>query len=217
MYIYNVTINIDESQHESWLSWMQEIHIPDMLATGKFTEARMCRVMVEEELGGITYAIQYMCPDKETLQRYFDEDAARLRQDGIDRFGDQFVAFRTEMQLISEQKTESLAATEFLFTYGTLQDVSIQYAVYSRKLSGNKDRLHGFKISEKKVAGAYPVVIQSEDQDDTVEGIVYMLTNKELLMTDAYEGAAYERVKVTLESGTESWVYTRRNGSNPYF
>ena len=210
MYIYNVTINIEESVHDQWILWMKDIHIPDMLATGKFTEARMCRVMVEEEMGGITYSIQYLTPNKETLQRYFDEDADRLRQEGMDLFKDQFVAFRTELDLISEQKAESLAATEYIFTYGTLQDEMIQAVVYSRRLSGNEDVLKGFRISDEKVAGAYPLIIQTDDSEDIVDGVVYMITNKELLKTDAYEGPAYRRIKVKLESGIESWVYLAR-------
>ena len=210
MYIYNVTINIDESVHDQWIHWMRDIHIPDMLATGKFTEARMCRVLVEEEMGGITYSVQYLTPSKQTLDRYFEEDADRLRQDGIDRFNGKFVAFRTELELISEQKTEFLGATEFLFTYGTLQDEMIQAVVYSRQLSGTEDVLNGFKISDQKVAGAYPVIIQTDNADDRVDGVVYMITNKELLKTDAYEGVMYKRIKVTLASGTESWVYLAR-------
>ena len=31
MYIYNVTVNIDESIAQEWLTWMQESHIPEML------------------------------------------------------------------------------------------------------------------------------------------------------------------------------------------
>ncbi len=104
MYIYNVTINIDESVAAQWLHWMQEIHIPDMLATGKFTEAKMCQVMVKEDLGGITYSIQYTTDSKETLERYFKEDANRLRQDGLKRFADKFVAFRTELNVVHHTK-----------------------------------------------------------------------------------------------------------------
>ena len=104
MYIYNVTINIDESVEEQWLHWMQEIHIPDMLATGKFTEAKMCQVMVKEDLGGITYSIQYTTDSKETLERYFKEDANRLRQDGLQRFANKFVAFRTELNVVHHTK-----------------------------------------------------------------------------------------------------------------
>ena len=54
MFIYNVTINIEESAHDEWLDWMKNEHIPDMLSTGKFIKALMTKVMVEEEMGGIT-------------------------------------------------------------------------------------------------------------------------------------------------------------------
>ena len=207
MYIYNVTINIEESEHDRWLKWMQEIHIPDMLRTGKFLEAKMCRVMVEEELGGITYSIQYSTRDKETLERYYAEDAENMRQDGNERFRGKFVAFRTELDVVSEQKVELIGATEFIFTYGTLQDEMIQAAVYSRRLEGSYDVLKGYKISHEKVAGAYPVIVETGKPEDTVDGVVYMITNKELLKTDAYEGVAYRRTKVVLESGKSCWVY----------
>ena len=54
MYIYNVTMNIEESIQVQWLSWMKEVHIPEMLETGKFTKALMSQVLVEEQMGGIT-------------------------------------------------------------------------------------------------------------------------------------------------------------------
>ncbi len=102
MYIYNVTINIDETVHEPWLRWMRDEHIPDMLATGKFLGALMTRVMVEEEMGGITYSIQYRTDSKETLDRYYREDAESLRAQSK-AFEGKFVAFRTELQVVSEQ------------------------------------------------------------------------------------------------------------------
>ena len=104
MYIYNVTINIEESVHDQWIQWMKDIHIPDMLATGKFTEARMCRVMVEEEMGGITYSIQYLTTDFQTLQRYFDEDADRLRQEGMDLFKGKFVLYIVTVHRVDRKR-----------------------------------------------------------------------------------------------------------------
>ena len=59
MIYYNVTVNIHESVHDQWMTWMQEKHIKDVLATGKFTAARMVKVLIEEEMGGSTYSIQY--------------------------------------------------------------------------------------------------------------------------------------------------------------
>ena len=102
MIYYNVTINIHESVHEQWLDWMQNKHIKDVIATGKFSSARMVKVLVEEEMGGLTYAIQYTTDSKETLQRYYNEDAPRLREEGAKLFGDKMLAFRTELELVSE-------------------------------------------------------------------------------------------------------------------
>jgi len=102
MYIYNVTINIDESVHDPWLKWMNDEHIPDMLNTGKFSKALLTRVMVEEEMGGITYSVQYTTESKEMLERYYLENADDLRSRSK-AFEGKFVAFRTELQIISEQ------------------------------------------------------------------------------------------------------------------
>lgn len=102
MYIYNVTINIQEEVHDQWLEWMKNEHIPEMLSTGKFKKALMSRVMVEEPMGGITYSVQYTTESQEMLKRYYEEDAQRLR--GRSKaFEGKFVAFRTEMEIVSEQ------------------------------------------------------------------------------------------------------------------
>jgi len=103
MFIYNVTSNIDESIQHEWLKWMKEKHIPDMLNTGKFTKAKMCQVLVNEEMGGVTYSVQYTTDSIETLHQYYKEDASKLRDETMQLFKDKFVAFRTELKVISEQ------------------------------------------------------------------------------------------------------------------
>ena len=103
MYIYNVTTNIDKSVHDEWLQWMKEKHIPEMLATGKFNNAKMSQVLIDEEMGGTTYAVQYTTDSFETLQEYYKEDAPRLRNESMKLFKDKCVAFRTELKVISEQ------------------------------------------------------------------------------------------------------------------
>lgn len=102
MYIYNVTINIEEDIHDRWVEWMKKEHIPEMLDTKKFTKALMSRVMVEEEMGGITYSVQYTVINKEMLKKYYAEDAPRMRSRSKE-FEGKFVAFRTEMEIVSEQ------------------------------------------------------------------------------------------------------------------
>jgi len=101
MIIYNVTINIDESIHTEWLSWIKE-HIPQVLATGKFTEAKLTKVLVEKDLKEITYSVQYRATSREALDAYYREDADRLRKDGLSKFADKMLAFRTELEIIDE-------------------------------------------------------------------------------------------------------------------
>ncbi|MDP2160746.1 MAG: DUF4286 family protein [Flavobacterium sp.] len=105
MIIYNVTINIENSVHDKWMQWMQTKHISDVLATGKFSTARMVKVLVEEE-GSVTYSIQYVTDSKEKLKSYYTDDAPRLRQEGLQLFGDKMLAFRTELEVISEHFSE---------------------------------------------------------------------------------------------------------------
>jgi len=102
MILYNVTINIDDTVHDHWLNWIQEKHIPEVLATGKFSAARLVKVLIEEEMGGTTYAIQYTTDSKDTLDKYYLEDAPRLREEGQRFFGDKMMVFRTELEVISE-------------------------------------------------------------------------------------------------------------------
>ncbi len=101
MYIYNVTINIDESVHDEWLRWIKT-HIPQVLATGKFNKATLARVLVEEEMGGVTYSVQYRAHSREALDSYYKEDAEKLRNDGLKKFADKMLAFRTELQIVDE-------------------------------------------------------------------------------------------------------------------
>jgi hypothetical protein len=102
MYIYNVTINVENSIHDAWLQWMKTEHIPAMLDTRKFSKALMTQVIVEEEMGGTTYSVQYTTDSKETLDKYYAENADTLRAQGKP-FEGKFIAFRTELEVICEQ------------------------------------------------------------------------------------------------------------------
>ncbi|WP_104734878.1 DUF4286 family protein [Hanstruepera ponticola] len=102
MIIYNVTINIDDSVHNEWLEWMKSEHIPQVLATGKFKEARLTKVLVEEEQGGVTYSIQFRALSRQALDDYYNNDAEALRNESSKKFADKMLAFRTELEIIDE-------------------------------------------------------------------------------------------------------------------
>lgn len=98
MYIYNVTINIEEAVHQEWLQWMKESHIHAVLETGLFEDARLLEVMVDEAQG-ITYSVQYRISDLDKLKLYQEVYAPKLQAEHQARYPDQFVAFRTILRI----------------------------------------------------------------------------------------------------------------------
>ncbi|MFN5224348.1 MAG: DUF4286 family protein [Bacteroidota bacterium] len=100
MIIYNVTVNIDNSVRAEWLKWMQETHIPDVMATGMFVENKILRLIGDEDTGGTTYAIQYTATLMSDYERYRDEFAPALQKHALELFGDKFTAFRTLLETV---------------------------------------------------------------------------------------------------------------------
>ncbi|WP_347343919.1 DUF4286 family protein [Maribacter aestuarii] len=207
MYIYNVTTNVDSSSHKDWVHWMQSKHIPEVLATGKFLSAKMTKVLVEEDMGGVTYSVQFTVKDKAALDRYYQEDAPRLREDAQKLFAGKAISFRTELEVLDEFFVRRPTATHHLFAYGTLLEKDVQVGVFSRPLGGLKDVLSKYKVSDFKVADRYPTLDHTGDEQDVIKGEVYALTPEELKIADQYEGDAYERIEVELGSSKKAWVY----------
>lgn len=101
MYIYNVTINIDESAHNEWFNWV-ESQITAILNTGKFTSAKLTEVLVEEEMGGKTYSIQYAANTREDLDSYYQLHADGFRLETLKKFADKILTFNTELKIVNE-------------------------------------------------------------------------------------------------------------------
>ncbi|MBR9921833.1 MAG: DUF4286 family protein [Bacteroidetes bacterium] len=100
MIIYNVTVKVEPEIREDWQKWMQEIHIPDVMKTGYFTEFTFSRVISMDESDGITFSIQYKCPDMATLHKYQVQQAPRLQAEHNGRYKERYVAFRTLLEVL---------------------------------------------------------------------------------------------------------------------
>lgn len=98
MFIYNVTVTLEESIQDEWLKWMKEVHIPDVMRTGLFVENKICKLLSEEL--ETTYAIQYTFRTMDDLHKYQREYAPRLQREHKDKFKDKFAAFRTILEII---------------------------------------------------------------------------------------------------------------------
>ncbi|MBU2997805.1 gamma-glutamylcyclotransferase [Cellulophaga baltica] len=104
-----------------------------------------------------------------------------------------------------------MSTKHYLFSYGSLQDSEVQLALYNRLLIGQKDSLQGYRIASVKIASLYPIIYKTDTLTDLVKGIVFEITEKELLQSDDYEGEFYERVLLQLTSKQKAWCYISPN------
>jgi hypothetical protein len=100
MIVYNITIKINPEIEQPWLQWQRTEHIPDIMSTGLFTEWKMFRLLDQDESEGITYVLQYFAATPEDFELYIDQYASMLREKAFERWGDQFIAFRSVMELV---------------------------------------------------------------------------------------------------------------------
>ena len=101
MIIYNVTVKLDNDIEDTWVRWMLDEHIPELMKTGLFTDARLCRLLEQDEAEGATYTAQYFCKSITEYNTYISEHAQMMREQGFKKFGNKFLAFRTVMEVVS--------------------------------------------------------------------------------------------------------------------
>jgi Domain of unknown function (DUF4286) len=100
MFIYNVTIKVANTIATEWLVWLQLEHIPEVLATQCFTKATIVKLLEIDDSEGPTYAIQYAAESKALYNAYIEKYATILRDKSFKKWGNQFIAFRSLMQVV---------------------------------------------------------------------------------------------------------------------
>lgn len=101
MIIYNVTTKVIHSISEEWLNWIRDEHIPDILATKCFTNAVVLHLIEADDEEGKTYAVQYHAESRALYNRYIEKYADAMRKEGLDKWGDKTISFRTLMQIVN--------------------------------------------------------------------------------------------------------------------
>lgn len=101
MLIYNVTTSVTWEIQEAWLSWMQQVHIPAVMATGCFQDVRFARILDLEDAEGPTYTTQYTIKDRSDYDRFLNKFDNPLRAEVFGKWGNQQFGFRSLMQLVN--------------------------------------------------------------------------------------------------------------------
>ncbi len=92
--IYEVNLAVDREIAAEYRGWLVA-HVQEMLALPGFTGARLMETVQEQDdAAEIVFCTQYELADQSALDEYLRVHSARMRADGIDRFGDRFRSSR---------------------------------------------------------------------------------------------------------------------------
>lgn len=107
-----------------------------------------------------------------------------------------------------------------LFSYGTLQKPQVQVETFGRILSGEKDILTGYKLEMLEITDPevlrkssqkfHPILVFSGKIEDEVQGVLFDVTDGEILQADAYEVDDYKRIETVFKSGKSGFIYVAK-------
>ena len=100
MILYNITYTVATDIEDDFVSWMKTIHIPDVFATGLFTEHRFYRLMNSTNDGFTNYSIQFFAESTAKLIEYENRYANALRYETQARYGEKALAFRSLLEAV---------------------------------------------------------------------------------------------------------------------
>jgi len=99
MLLFNITYIMEEATAPKWLQWMQESHIPRIMATEHFVSYRLLKVL-DSPNEGVTYCAQYVAENMAEYLSYQSNHAPAFESEVSTNFENQLVSFQTLMEYI---------------------------------------------------------------------------------------------------------------------
>jgi len=100
MFIHNVTTKVDWRISDAWVEWMLKEYMPALIKTNCFVRYHLLKLHEQDDSEGPTYVAQYFEESKALYNRYIKVYADKLQQDAIDKWSDNFIAFRTLLEVV---------------------------------------------------------------------------------------------------------------------
>jgi hypothetical protein len=102
MVIYEVSLILETQIKEDFGAWLEE-HMKEMLTFDGFESAALLHDVNKEPASAtVEWTVQYRVRDEASLEQYFQENAGRMREDGLSRFGKAFSASRKIFNVAKE-------------------------------------------------------------------------------------------------------------------
>jgi len=100
MLIVNTTYHVLVSVEEEWKEWVQKEYIPQVIAPNLLVRPRFHRLLIENEPGNESYALQFEVKDLDTLELWFKNYGSKMQKCQSDKFQEKVLGFTTLMETI---------------------------------------------------------------------------------------------------------------------
>ena len=100
--LINDTISIHPDHAKSWLNWIHLVVMPLVKKQSVIESFRLTKIRGNEDENGITYALQFICPDEGSYADFINNFDPKLQREQQNRFRGNFGSFRSILEIIDE-------------------------------------------------------------------------------------------------------------------
>jgi len=100
MLIVNTTYHVSEDSQKDWIKWVKAEYIPEVTKTNLMVRPRFFRLLVEDEPGTVSYALQFEVKDLDTLENWFQRYGTEMQATMSQQFQEKVMGFTTMMETV---------------------------------------------------------------------------------------------------------------------
>jgi len=100
MLIFNTTLHLDDSIHDSCLEYIKEKYIPEALSGNLLEQPSLARIESWHEENGVSYAIQFKTGNINKLNEWAQKIGNNLQLELSKKFGNKVSGFSTILEEI---------------------------------------------------------------------------------------------------------------------
>lgn len=100
MLIVNTTYHVSEDIQTDWIFWVKNEYIPEVIKTNMMVQPRFFHLLIEDEPGNVSYALQFEVKDLDTLENWFQKYGTEMQVTMSNRFQEKVMGFTTMMETV---------------------------------------------------------------------------------------------------------------------
>ncbi len=102
MIIFNTTYCVTDKVYGGFIKWLKEQHIPQMLASGFFSDERVSKVITQEEQEGTSVSVQLTAQSMDAIADWNEQHGDLFKMEVASLFSEEVLFFSTFMEIIEQ-------------------------------------------------------------------------------------------------------------------